>query len=418
MLKHFFVLFCVLFLTTSIFAQDNPKVTSLSIKYAIDIALKNHPDIQKSKYAISAAKGRYSRDISLPSPNLSISNEFIPKGQSIGNFDERTVEVSQGFDFPTLYFARGSRATAEINAVSSQSDQTINEIRSSVKMAYYTALAKFKLLKIAEENINIATEFFKKAEIRYNVGEGTNLELLTSKIQLSEAKSFIGTATKEYQTALSELNFAMGSNSNIDYANLKFSDSLYYKPYSLSVTELTDRSLQMNPHLKQAEFDLKFSQINKQIAWMNLIPSFNASYLFQSTATNSNYYGVSLGMSVPLWFMLDQKGQILEANANIQVSSYELQGVKNTITQNINSAFIDYVNDEKQVNLYQSELIPQAEEIFRTADLSYQAGEITYLEFLQAKFTTINARINLIKSLFDYEEAIVNLEKSTGIIIE
>ena len=123
-------------------------------------------------------------------------------------------------------------------------------------------------------------------------------------------------------------------------------------------------------------------------------------------------------MSIPLWFMFDQKGQIQEATADIQVSSYELQCVKNTLTQSINSAYIDYLNDEKQLNLYQNELIPQAEEIFRTADLSYQAGEITYLEFLQAKFTTINTRINFIKSLFDYKEAIVNLEKSTGIIIE
>jgi len=388
------------------------------MKDAIEIALKSHPDIQKSKYEVSASKGRYLRDISLPSPNLSISNEFIPKGQAIGKFDERTVEVSQEFNFPTLYFARGSKATAEINALSAKSDQTVNEIRTSVKLAYYTALAKLKLLKIAEENFNIASEFFKKAEIRYNVGEGTNLELLTAKVQLSEAKSSIGNSEKEYQTALSDLNFAMGANSNIDFINLKFSDSLNYNSLNLSISELTDKSMRLNPYVKQAEFELKTSQLNKQLAWMNLIPSFNASYLFQSTPANSNFYGVGLGMSIPLWFMFDQKGQIQEATADIQVSSYELQCVKNTLTQSINSAYIDYLNDEKQLNLYQNELIPQAEEIFRTADLSYQAGEITYLEFLQAKFTTINTRINFIKSLFDYKEAIVNLEKSTGIIIE
>ena len=95
-----------------------------------------------------------------------------------------------------------------------------------------------------------------------------------------------------------------------------------------------------------------------------------------------------------------------------------MQIVKNNLIEKINSAFIDFINDEKQLTLYQNELIPQAQEILRTADLSYQAGEITYLEFLQAKFTAINAKINLVKSLFDYKEAIINLEESTGYTLE
>ena len=112
---------------------------------------------------------------------------------------------------------------------------------------------------------------------------------------------------------------------------------------------------------------------------------------------------------------------ILDGKVKYSVSPYGLyehQNVKYRIIQNINSAYIDFVNDEKQLQLYQSELVPLAEEAFRTADLSYQVGEITYLEFLQAKFTTINTRINLIKSLFDFKEATINLEESTGLILE
>ena len=417
MCQNIFVFFVLSVLSFNLYAQNKSKISSLSLKEAIEIAIKNHPEIQKSKNSIEAAKGKYLRDVSLPPLSLSVSNEYIPNGTGISNYDERSLEISQGFEFPTVYFAKGSKANAEINSVSFGLEQSTNAIKTLVKRTYFTSLAKYQLFKVAEDNFNIATEFLKKATIRFQVGEGSNLELLTSKVQLSESKSFIETTKKEYKTALNEFNFSLG-NSILDLSDFKFLDSLDSKKYSFSIDELINKSLQFNPYLKKINFEVESSEINKQIAWMNLIPSFNVSYMFQKRENNPNYYGVKLGMNLPLWFMFEQNGQIQEANANHQINKFELQNVKNNIIQKINSAYIDFQYDEKQLSLYQSELIPQAEEIFRTADLSYQAGEITYLEFLQAKFTTINARISLIKSLFDYNEAIINLEESTGITIE
>ena len=388
------------------------------MKDAIEIGIKNNPDIQKSKYDIEAVKGRNLKDLSPAPLSLSLSNEFIPNGWGISNFDERTIEISQSFDFPTVYFSKNSRANAEINAVNSAYELVTNNIRTFVKRAYYSALEKQKLLKISNENFDIANEFLKKAEIRYKVGEGSNLELLTAKAQLSEAKSLIASAKYEYHEALNDLNYLLGYNSDIDFVNINFRDSLSYNKLSLSLEELTSKSIQTNPYLKKASYELESSEISKQIAWMNIIPSFNVAYMFQTRTGVSNYYGVRLGISAPLWFMFDQKGTIQEANANYQMSYYELQCIKNTIIQKINSSFIDYINDEKQFTLYQNELVPQAEEIFKTADLSYQAGEVTYLEFLQAKFTTINSKTNLIKMLYEYKIAIVNLEESTGLILE
>lgn len=423
MFKNIFVFLFLLF-AISLYSQDKSvsqekhKITFLSLKDAIDLALQNHPELQKSKHSIEAAKGRHLRDISLPPMNLSLGYEFIPNGSAISEFDERTLEISQGFDFPTIYFAKGSKANVEINAANAEFEITTNFVKIAAKRAYYTTLTKYQLLKISEENYDIAGEFLKKAEVRYKVGESSNLELLTAKVQLAEAKSFIGTAKKEYQTSLNELNYSLGYNADIDFNNITFTDSLSYKPQNFSLDELISRSMTVNPGIKKAALELESSEISTRLAWMSLLPSFNVAYLSQANAIGSGFHGFSFGMSLPLWFMFDQKGQIQEADANNQYSNYELKNVKNNVIQKINAAYIDFINDEKQLKLYQNELIPQAEDIFRTAILSYQAGEITYLEFLQAKFTTINTRINSIKSMFDYEEAIINLEESTGLNLE
>jgi len=416
-MRHICVLFITLLLVSNIYGQE--KFTKdLSLKQALEIGLNNHPEVQKSRQKIELNKGRFFKDISPPPLNVSISNEFIPSGSGLSNFDERTFEITQGFEFPTIYFAKGSRANSEIKASEYGFEQTQNSIKTQIKKAYFNAQAKQMLLKTAEENLQIASDFYKKAEIRYNVGEGSNLELLTSKTQFTEANAMISLAKREYHTALNHLNFILGYNLEVDFQNIKFSDSLAYIKMSLTLDELINKSLLTNPALKKANTELESSEINKSIASMSYLPSFNASYLFQSRNSNNGYYGFRLGLSLPLWFMFDQKGKVQEANANYMINTYELQNIKNYIVQSINNAFVDFVNDDIQIQLYKNELLPQAEEIFKTANLSYQAGEISYLEFLQAKFTTINTRTNYIKSLYDFKEAIINLEESTSIILE
>ena len=82
--------------------------------------------------------------------------------------------------------------------------------------------------------------------------------------------------------------------------------------------------------------------------------------------------------------------------------------------RNDGSAFTDHENNLKQVKLYVSDILPQAEEIYRTAIKSYEAGEITYIEFLQAKQTLINSRNNYINILFNYNRSIFTIEEIVG----
>lgn len=416
MYKYIFALLLVI-ISYSGYSQDKHLLSSLSLKEAIDIAVKYHPELNKSRQNINLTKSRYYRGISLTAPEISYSNEFISGGKTTSADGEKTIEINQKFDFPTTYFARSSRGNSEISASEASYLSSLNYLSSSVKKAYYNALAKKELLKITEENLNITTEFFKKAEIRYNVGEATNLELLTSKMQFTEAKTQIENARKDYKMALSELYNTLGNYENIDIQSITLSDSLSYIPFAMSLEKLKSKYISENPLLKQLGFQVESANISKNLAWMNLIPSFNASYFMQSRDGISSFWGFKVGVSVPLWFMLENRGEINEANANYQIMLSEQRAVMNSLETRINSAYLDFKNDEAQLLLYQKELLPQAEEIFRSADLSYQAGEVSYLEFLQAKLTLINTRSNYIRGLYNYNEAISNLEELTGITL-
>lgn len=88
--------------------------------------------------------------------------------------------------------------------------------------------------------------------------------------------------------------------------------------------------------------------------------------------------------------------------------------MKNEVYLNLTNAYNDYSNNLQQVSLYQEHILPQAEEVYRSASASYDAGEITYIEYLQARQTIISSEKNYTEALLNYYRSIFSLEEIVG----
>lgn len=408
----------ILFISISLFlygyAQDLNESNSITLTEAIEIGLKNNPVIKSAYENISAVEGKFWSGISLPSPEIGVSYEFVPLGSGLNNYEERTFGISQAFEFPTNYFLRGSISGDENDIAYLNFKQSEIQITRQIKTAYYNVLAKQKLLAIAKENLQIADDFSKKAEIRYNVGEGTNLERLTAKVQFTEAKNILALAQNELKSSFAELNYSLGYSRLSDEKFILIDSLAFSKFDTLSFENLYHLSLSSNQQIKISELNVNALSTERTLAWSSLLPGFNISYFRQSLGSDNNYYGASLDISVPLWFLFDNRSQIQYASAKVNIAESELVSVKNEVYLNLTNAYNDYSNNLQQVSLYQEHILPQAEEVYRSASASYDAGEITYIEYLQARQTIISSEKNYTEALLNYYRSIFSLEEIVG----
>jgi outer membrane protein TolC len=411
-MRHFFVLFCIFLLLQSINAQEE-SIKYLTLNDAIETGLKNNPSIIAAIENISASKGRYLSGISLPQPEISYDNEWIPSGKSFGSGIEITFSVSQEFEFPSIYFLKGSKFSKAEEKTYLQLTLVERNILKQIKTAYYKVLVMQLNVKTAEENLAISEDFLKKAEIKLNVGESTNLEKLTAKVQYSEAINSLENSKNDLKNAFAELNFALGFNKNNFTSRLILTDSLTFVDYSNDIIQL-NKTFESNSQIKIAEINKEIASVEQSIANSSYLPNIKFSYFMQSRENISGYYGGSVGISVPLWFMFEQKGKTQEANSNLNISEFELQQIINETELNLRNAIIDFENDLKQVKLYSANILPQAEEIFITAVKSYDAGELTYLEYLQAKQTLLSSKHNYTNAIFNYYQAVFLVEEIVG----
>jgi outer membrane protein, heavy metal efflux system len=386
----------------------------LSLNNAIAIALKNNPQSISSLNQIEVERGRFWRGVSPPAPSVAVNYEYIPKGSNIKQFGERTVEISQSLEFPTNILFRGMQLSSKVSIAEAEHSSTSIAITSRVKIAYYDVLAKQKKIELAEENLAIADDFARKAEIRYNVGEATNLERLTANVQRTQARNGLEVAQNDFKISIGELYYALGRGKDEQPDKIILTDSLVYQPITETLEQLTERAFAINPQIKAASGRVSVASMDRTLAWPSFLPNLNASYYRQTVDGNSDFYGVSFGISVPLWFLFDQRGQIQEASANLNIAESDLQSLNNFISVNVKNAYLEMKNDERQIILHQKDILPQAAEIYRTALASYEAGEITYIEFLQARQTLISSRNEYVEELARYCTSLAKLEFAVG----
>jgi outer membrane protein TolC len=90
--------------------------------------------------------------------------------------------------------------------------QLIDQIRLEVEQAYDQLLQTKKMLEIHHETIEQAEEGLRIADLRYEAGEGTLLEILSAQTVLTDVRTSLAEAKFAFRCSLAALKLA----SNID----------------------------------------------------------------------------------------------------------------------------------------------------------------------------------------------------------
>ena len=80
----------------------------------------------------------------------------------------------------------------------------------------------------------------------------------------------------------------------------------------------------------------------------------------------------------------------------------------------LRSSHQQYLNEllkqQSSLNYYEEKAVPQADIIIENANKSFTNGAISYIEFIQAMNQALDIKLNYLKTLNNYNQAVINLE--------
>jgi outer membrane protein TolC len=194
----------------------------LSLEESIVLAYQNRAELEQ--FLIERQFNEAQRQIALARvrPSLGLFAEYNLQEvltPSEGAFDDGFTVGAQ-FAW-RLYDGGAARARAEQAAIDADQDESEfenarNQVRFEVEEAYFNLLANQENIDTASLAVAQAREALELANLRFNAGVGTQLDVLSATSELTEAQGNLVTAVLDYNRALARLERAVSNLADVD----------------------------------------------------------------------------------------------------------------------------------------------------------------------------------------------------------
>jgi outer membrane protein TolC len=292
-------------------------------------------------------------------------------------------------------------------------EATVNDVIYQTKTAYYNLLYSCEYRLIAQDSVNKYQMFYNQAKAYYKSGENPKVDVTIAQTNLSNAKLTLIQAENSVNLAIAKLNNIMGVP-YIEKYNIK--EKLEFVPLNISFEKAIEIAQESRPELKLAQIKVEGVNQTVKLTKKSYLPtiSFEAQYQRGGKTWNSNY-GFNIGgyLTFPTVNAMLVRNEIKEAK---YLYSKEIANAKNTIDSiylEIQTAYLKV--EEKRNQLPVAILqVKQAKENYELSFGRYSVGEGSPTELKDAENTYKNAQLTYYNSLYEYNCAKAELEKSIG----
>ncbi|MBD2114617.1 TolC family protein [Leptolyngbya subtilissima] len=194
----------------------------LSLEESIVLAFQNRSELEQFLVEREFNDAQRQASLAAVRPNLGVFAQYGVQSL-LSSSSGASSSIDDGFSLGAqfnwrLFDGGAARASADQSEIDIETDESEfesarNDIRVQVEEAYYTLVSNQSNIDTASVAVNQAEEALELANLRFNAGVGTQLEVINAIRDLTEAQGNLVTAVLEYNRALARLERAV---SNLD----------------------------------------------------------------------------------------------------------------------------------------------------------------------------------------------------------
>jgi len=403
-----------LLLVSGVFGISTPanaQQLRVSADAAVAIALKNNLQIKSSDLAAVQSKAMEKSAFDPGKTSFNFSQD-----PSSGGGNDNSIGVSQSFAWPGMYQHQKRVLSAQTGLMQRSGNYTKAEIAREVKLAYYAYLFSLHSLKVLSLQDSVYQNFIKKSELRFKVGETSNLELITARNKYQEVQTMkraAGADLKMQQLTLRQL--------------LNVTDEVIPQEQTLPVLDLRDPDTTAGNSLTgmyRQQMELAKAKVGLERA--KSMPEFTIGYAqqlvirsFDPANLNRNYTpgtriaGVQFGVGIPL-FNAAGRARVNSEKIAVQIAETDYLRIKNQQHIKYQQEMQHYMKYKEMADYYISGGSKQADEQMRIAQVSYDLGEIGYIEFIQNMALAVQSKLSYLQAVQQLNESVIQLQFLKG----
>ena len=378
---------------------------------AVEKAISSHPQSQIAEEVIAEARGERRGATALSPPVLTTRWDDAPVGEKFSHHRERRIGVSQDFEFPLRYVWLAKAANLMVDQALNERSSILLDLESEVRRAYLEAWAASEQVKILEEYNDTLKTYWSHVQIIAEQGDISQLDGRRTRVEVYKAENELKAAQRCLAAALEGL--AQMTSREID--EIELVSPLESDPVD---TNLISESIlfESNPEVLAAKTEVGISGQEMTLATTAWLPELELTYFYRDDMylNKQDFRAFQLQATVPIWFWWGGTGEIQATHAQLKRAKAELAACRLEISSEHSQLSQELKTAFEQYELYKSEVLPLAIDVFKTAQQNYNLGGSTYLDLIDARDELKDVQLDNIDIISDLYEKKISLDRLSG----
>ena len=392
------------------------------LKALIEEALQANPRVLRAFADYRAAHYRAPQEAALPDPTLAFT-QFARTVETRVGSQERMLSISQGI--PGLGKRAAKRQLASMGAA--VRDELYSAARADVvlgvKHAYYDLGYLDRALAASREDEALLDHFEEISRRRYAQGFGLQADALRLQARITRA------VHRRYQLLGQRVDLEAALNSLRDVP--PDTAIIKVKLPRLPKLELRRESLAAigqwaRPEVKAAFRGIEETEKLLHLARIRHRPDFSVGLNWGNVrargtelaglaipGNGKDSYSVAVGLSLPL-FRSKYDAGIREASERLSAARFTYRDSVSVMEAEIRSISFRIETIERQLRLFESTLVPQAEQALQSTEAAYSNGSTDVTGLLEIQRTLLDVQLGLARLHADHLKAVADLERVIG----
>ncbi len=423
MIKKYFILSLVLFLTASGYARQD----TLTVNRCIEIALKNNPQIKIAESAYDVSSSNLVNTQSVLFPQVAFNSGWTRNGGYFfsGNSARELFynNFSTGFQLNQMIYDFGKTfskvsGTSELKNSSERDLATAKQnLILNTYVAYFNYLEAARIKKVSLESLKQSEEHLAQAESFFNVGKKPQFDVIKAKTDLANSK--VTLINSENNIIISKLQLENALNIKLG-DDFQLQDNMDIIQDSLGIQNALETARKNRPDLISAKYKVEANKEFVTSAWAANLPSINMTggynwktFSLSQDLKNSWNFGFTLSVPIFQGFSIDAGVDLAKANLKSAEAQYDY--AFQTVDLDVQQQYYSLSLAQSKIDATKS-LVEQAQEALNIAEGRYKQEIGSPIEITDARVTLLSSEVQYIQALYDYQVTSVRLKKAMGVL--
>ncbi len=421
----------------------------LTIEEAITMGLESshslHSSLMKSQYADAKASEMSANLYPSVKAQLSYQNlsnipaaaVTLPRNAFGPGFPPQAVNVALSPVILNSYTARATlqqplftgwklqsasdNAEYSANAAHDDLEKDMQQLFYDIKFAYWNVYRAQEMKRLADENVTQMTLHLDDIQNMSNQGMATANEVLKTKVQLANSRVLQSDAENNVKIAMISFNSTIGLPLGTE---ISIASTLTPRTKEFpEVEQLLTTAFKQRADVQSMEWRVRAAETGIMAArggWMpqvfltgNYYYSRPNQRIFPAQDVFKDSWDIGVNLQFDIWNNLTTVHQTSEAKAQYEQTKDSFALLKDGVTLDVTQSYFSFEQAKKKIELAQLS-VDQSTENLRVTREKFKAELTTNSELLDAEVSLVQAKLQHVQSLVDYELAEARLEKAIG----